>query len=494
MGQACSTPCFSFLNHTKPSQNSNKSLECPEQTPLAQTTEPATSSNNLSHEGACQHEAALPAGESLNSIVPAVKPHVKKDAPVDAVAAALVATGEGTDVSPKQNGSLMKYVIKAGPADGVTPSDGVVVEMAIRWRLLPTDKDAYPDPRSEWNNVTNQRLKFALGDCERCDAIESLLSSMRHGESAVCRCTGDDNLVRTDESLGVSPGQFEGVDFCIELEYCERKDVMEMPAEDRVTYMVGRKEAAAKYFKNGRILSAYHKYRMVQDVLEYTKDIKNGKLLDEAKEVRRTAALNEAACCLKLGDPKGAIKASSKVLKEQPQNEKALFRRGSAYFKVGDYVQAASDLKRCVEINPGNQEARKLYSQCRSDIKQTGEAQKGLYAKMMTTGAKAEEEAAKSAATNRQKEAEKNIKDLEIAQEKLQKGLETQNKKLIADQFVVLEELIGKAKVKYVDVQRRKIGKDVGSAMREHPELVQPAGQIIRAIQQLAKQTDQGVS
>merc|ERR1711907_401801 len=90
---------------------------------------------------------------------------------------------------------------------------------------------------------------------------------------------------------------------------------------------------------------------------------------------------------------------------------------------------------------------------------------KGLYSKMMT-GVRPEEAAAKSVEVTRKKAAKENLKDLEMAQTKLRNGIEAGDKTVVRNLLVELDELFSKGKVKYADVQRLKIGKDVGNAMK----------------------------
>merc|ERR1712183_262977 len=108
----------------------------------------------------------------------------------------------------------------------------------------------------------------------------------------------------TDLGLGLkqvsSGGAIPAVDMLITLLNCEtEKDVMEMEPMDRIKYATERKDYAAKYFKQERYSAAFYKYKMVDDLLEYADDIKDNKIVEEVKSMRRTTKLNQAACGLK---------------------------------------------------------------------------------------------------------------------------------------------------------------------------------------------------
>merc|ERR1712232_1150744 len=143
-----------------------------------------------------------------------------------------------------------------------------------------------------------------------------------------------------------------------------------MEAADRAKYASERKDAAAKYFKTERYIAALNKYKLVAEVLDYTDDIKDPTAQLAAKALRRAAKVNEAACSVKLCDWVGTIKACDEVLKDQAGNEKALIRRATAYMKQDEYLRAETDLKRCLEINSENQEARRLLTQCKAEAKE----------------------------------------------------------------------------------------------------------------------------
>ena len=88
-------------------------------------------------------------------------------------------------------------------------------------------------------------------------------------------------------------------------------------------------------------------------------------------------------CHLKLGQPAKADTACSKVLKDDPDNVKALYRRAQALSATGDFVKALSDLKRAAEVEPTNADVRTLFTTIKQEVKKNDDQMKGLYAKMM---------------------------------------------------------------------------------------------------------------
>ena len=72
----------------------------------------------------------------------------------------------------------------------------------------------------------------------------------------------------------------------------------------------------------------------------------------QAKVLKVTCNLNNAACKLKLKDYKQAEKLCTKVLKIDGRNVKALYRRAQAYIQLVDLDLAEIDKKKALEICP----------------------------------------------------------------------------------------------------------------------------------------------
>jgi len=69
--------------------------------------------------------------------------------------------------------------------------------------------------------------------------------------------------------------------------------------------------------------------------------------------------LNIAACKLKIGDYQDVIKNCDDVLKVQPDNIKALFRKGQALNTLDVWDEAKQLLSRALELDPQNTDAKK---------------------------------------------------------------------------------------------------------------------------------------
>merc|ERR1712151_953684 len=64
------------------------------------------------------------------------------------------------------------------------------------------------------------------------------------------------------------------------------------------------------------------------------------------------------------------------------QNVKAMFRRAQAEFSLKNYMDCMSDIKKVLELDNQNKEARALYKQAQAGQKEEDKISKGLFSKM----------------------------------------------------------------------------------------------------------------
>jgi len=142
-----------------------------------------------------------------------------------------------------------------------------------------------------------------------------------------------------------------------------------------------RKLDGGVLFSAKRFELALEKYKKVVDAVADA-DTFEGAQKAPAVEVKRTAELNKAACYLKVGDLKGALESCDKVLKEDKTNIKALFRRAKVRHERTDHLEAMKDLRRILELDPKNGEARAFFLQVKKAQKGVDRTAQGTFAKM----------------------------------------------------------------------------------------------------------------
>jgi C4-type Zn-finger protein len=91
---------------------------------------------------------------------------------------------------------------------------------------------------------------------------------------------------------------------------------------------------------------------------------------EQRDKIKLSCALNAALCHLKLEAFNKAAKVATTALSVDPDNVKGLFRRGTAYFKVGKFSDAKADLLKAAELDPSNKEVLKMLHQMRDAKKE----------------------------------------------------------------------------------------------------------------------------
>ncbi|KAF8083481.1 hypothetical protein N665_0770s0004 [Sinapis alba] len=105
-----------------------------------------------------------------------------------------------------------------------------------------------------------------------------------------------------------------------------------------------------KLFGNGLYEDALSKYELA---LQFAQEF------PESLELRSICHSNSAICYLKLGKYAEAIKESTKAIELNPSYTKALVRRAEAHEKLEHFEDALTDLKKILELDPSNDQARK---------------------------------------------------------------------------------------------------------------------------------------
>merc|ERR1712007_151476 len=174
--------------------------------------------------------------------------------------------------------------------------------------------------------------------------------AMKRGEQAIVTCT---NLtLLSDEKLGLKEVSGEKILLTLRLiEFEKGKDHYSMNEEEKVGFGTSRKEMGSTLFKRGRTALALERYKKVAEMFSYIDSMKDETMKIKAKDLKRLCELNKAACFLKLKEYAEAKKACETVLKDEPNNVKAMFRKAQACYEMKDIHDCMRDLKRLIEID-----------------------------------------------------------------------------------------------------------------------------------------------
>merc|ERR1719480_347493 len=154
-----------------------------------------------------------------------------------------------------------------------------------------------------------------------------------------------------------------------------------MSEEEKVEFGAARKEVGSNLFRSGRIELAMQRYKKVTELFSYIDNFKEENKV-KAKDLKKVCELNRAACLLKAKDFAEARTSCDSVLKDDADNVKALLRKAQAEFGLKNFDETMRIVKKVVEVDPQNKEARALYKDAQAEQKKVDQEAKGLFAKM----------------------------------------------------------------------------------------------------------------
>lgn len=279
---------------------------------------------------------------------------------------------ETNDVSLLKDSTVMKKTIKEGDGHD-KPEDGYSVTLKVE---SVTDAAGNTLP----GFVGEKELCFSSCNGEICDALEGAAREMKKGERAVVTCTAPWKI--HEQRLGLSSVTAQKVVLILEMiDFGKGREQWRLTDDDKVDMALMRKDVGAQLFKAKRFEMALDKYNKVLETIG-SHDSFNRELKKHAVELKRTIELNKAACYLQLGDPTNALSSCNKVLKEDRNNTKAMFRRAKAHAERNENVEAIADLERLLELDPKNAEARAMIPQLRRAQKKADKQSSNTFARM----------------------------------------------------------------------------------------------------------------
>ncbi|XP_041969644.1 peptidyl-prolyl cis-trans isomerase D [Aricia agestis] len=153
-----------------------------------------------------------------------------------------------------------------------------------------------------------------------------------------------------------------------------------LSVDELVTSVNDVKQCGNSYFVEGLYKRATRKYLKCLRFLEYLKTKLHNAEWDKYHKIieiyNLQCYLNLAACYSKLGNFSACVKSCNEVLRIEAKNEKALYRRGHAFFALKNYEAALIDLRLADKVSPKNKAVLKLLDEVKKTNKNYNEIQK----------------------------------------------------------------------------------------------------------------------
>ncbi|KAJ4955709.1 hypothetical protein NE237_012492 [Protea cynaroides] len=282
------------------------------------------------------------------------------------------------------NKKVLKKILKEG--EGYErPNDGTLVKVKLIGKLQ--DGTLFLKKGHDEEEV----FEFKTDDEQVIDGLDRAVMTMKKGEAALV-------TVAPEYAFGSSESQQElavvppnsTVYYEVELvSFVKEKESWDMNTQEKIEAAGKKKEDGNALFKAGKYARASKRYEKAAKFIEYDSSFGEEEK-KQAKVLKVTCNLNNAACKLKLKDYKEAEKLCTKVLEIDSRNVKALYRRAQAYIQMTDLDLAELDIKKALEIDPDNRDVKLGYKVLKEKVKEYNKKDAKFYGNMFARMSKLE--------------------------------------------------------------------------------------------------------
>mmetsp|Transcript_102501 Transcript_102501/g.153628 ORF Transcript_102501/g.153628 Transcript_102501/m.153628 type:complete len:407 (+) Transcript_102501:31-1251(+) len=266
---------------------------------------------------------------------------------------------------------IMKEVITAG-SGYKKPSDCSKVSIALK----VMHGDRVVEEFSE-----NEPLRFTVGEESVQGGIEKAVQSMCLNENAkfdVNPKWGYGSEGNAEKGIPAdAPLKYEIKLLSLEKE----KETYEMDTKEKIEHAKTKKEQGNQFFKAGKLSVACKRYEAGLNAVKYSDSWEDNDK-KEAADLQTVLNLNIAVVKSKLKAWKDVKKHAEEALKLQPQNIKALYRKGIALSGLDDWNEAELVFKKGLEQDPENKDFKRELLRLQKKIKMQNEKDRKMYQRM----------------------------------------------------------------------------------------------------------------
>ncbi|XP_048038991.1 peptidyl-prolyl cis-trans isomerase FKBP8 isoform X2 [Megalobrama amblycephala] len=242
------------------------------------------------------------------------------------------------------NGQLRKKVLEPGAGPDSRPQRGQNVTIHLKTSLTDgTVVEELPN------------LCFTLGDGDVLQGLDLTVQLMEMGEKALIEA----GAKYTYGALGSStPAVPPDADLILEVQLLSADDAPDlelMPPLERISLANRKRERGNVHYQRGDYAFAVNSYGIALQITEASSRVDISQQEEEELLDMKVKCLNNmAAAQLKLDHYEAALRSCVSVLAHQPDNVKALFRKGKVLALQGEYAEAIKTLKRALKLEPSN--------------------------------------------------------------------------------------------------------------------------------------------
>ncbi|KAA0712255.1 Peptidyl-prolyl cis-trans isomerase FKBP8 [Triplophysa tibetana] len=286
------------------------------------------------------------------------------------------------------NGQLKKKVLEPGAGPDSRPQRGQNVTIHLKTSL--TDGTVVDEQTD---------LSFTLGDGDVIQALDLTVQLMETNEKALVEAGAKYAYGPLGRS---SPAVPPNADLTLEVQLLSAADAPDqelMPPLERINLANKKRERGNVHYQHGDYAFAVNSYGIALQITEASSRVDISQQEEEELLDMKVKCLNNmAAAQLKLDHYDAALRSCVSVLGHQPDNVKALFRKGKVLALQGETAEAIRTLKSALKLEPSN---KTIHAELSKLVKKHSEqkgAEQAMYKKMLgnPTNASVQKHRAKS--------------------------------------------------------------------------------------------------
>lgn len=274
------------------------------------------------------------------------------------------------------NGALKKKVLIVGAGRDTRPGPSDRVTVNIAGRL-----------ESGQSVDEHQQLQFSLGEGEVIPALDMALALTEVKET----CEVYTEAKYAYGKLGSPPEIPTDADITYTLTLTDVKpplDADTLSLDERIKLGDAKRERGNYYFGRNEHPPALNCYTKALELLNRPGDGAASSDTDKLQLLHDTKAKcynNQAAAQIKIEAFDAAIKSCDDVLRIQPDNVKALFRKGKALGNKGELDDAIAVLRKALKIEPESKLIHQELSRLVGEQRSENDKQRDMYKRMIGT-------------------------------------------------------------------------------------------------------------
>ncbi|XP_044528245.1 peptidyl-prolyl cis-trans isomerase FKBP8 [Gracilinanus agilis] len=273
------------------------------------------------------------------------------------------------------NGLLKKKILVAAPPGAERPTKGQNVTVHLKVSLEEDGTQVEEQPS----------ITFTLGDCDFLQALDLSVQLMNVGETALIIADAKYCFGSHGRSPTIPPNSTLRLEVALQTAV-DGPDLELLSGQERITLADHKRECGNAHYQRADFVLAANSYDLALKAISASSKVDVSPEEEaELLELKVKCLNNLAASQLKLDHYSAALHSCNLALSHQPDNIKALFRKGKVLAQQGEYAEAIPILRAALKLEPSNKTIHSELSKLVKKHAAQRHTETAMYKKMLGT-------------------------------------------------------------------------------------------------------------